>query len=685
MLNKIVKGLAVLVALLILVVVGLWLYLDSGQYRSALKAAVASNTGYQLSIAGDVELDLYPEVNLTLTDVRLRNPDSPQELASTSAITLRLDGGLLFQGQLFIRELSADDLHINYYVDADGNNIWTADSETEETAATATSEDGAAASGDSVAVAFESISVRNASMDIQDLSQGSRYSLRNLNLESQNANVEGRPFDLQLELQLLDDGTNEPVDLGFDSTLVADLDAGNIEVNDIRLSITPMLMTGQVALTDLDQAMSLTGNLQAGSFDLEGLMQSLGMSQPDELPGEPTDPSEFSVFAIDFSGSDTQFTLNDFSGNLGPTTVEATASVRYATDFAATNVRYELRLGTIDLSGDETALSETDEAASTAGNEADTTTGAITAAQVTSSSEPTPIPTELLTTVELVGSTYIAAVTAGDLRLDNVNLLTNVEGGVLDVELLPATAYGGNVQGSVRLDARDPNASFSTQLNLSQLNIAEFEDAVTRLDAVTGTLNVQSDYTAQGETFEAMLASLTGATRFDIGENTVNIGLIKQIFTAIAALSPTGEAIQQWPDVLQFGRLDGAIELANGVTENQQLSLFMDNFAVSGTGGFDLVAGDFDYELSFSLQGPPEPQTIPINPLYHDVAWPVSCAAAFVDDVNQWCRPDFSQVREIFAQIGANAIEQQLEEEILEQVPEELQDATQNLIRRILN
>ena len=165
----------------------------------------------------------------------------------------------------------------------------------------------------------------------------------------------------------------------------------------------------------------------------------------------------------------------------------------------------------------------------------------------------------------------------------------------------------------------------------------------------------------------------------------MDIGVIKQVFTAIAALSPTGEAIQQWPDVIQFSELSGYILLENGITENQQFKVRMDNLDVTGTGGINPDEETFDYDMLFTVLGEPYIQTIPINDLYHNVSWPVDCSAAFDDEVTRYCRPDFTQVREIFSQIATNAARNALEEIITDQVPDLLQDAARGLLRNILN
>ena len=255
----------------------------------------------------------------------------------------------------------------------------------------------------------------------------------------------------------------------------------------------------------------------------------------------------------------------------------------------------------------------------------------------------------------------------------------------MDIEIQPTNAYGGIVQGAIRLDGRSADAELSTQLSFNRLNIIEFTSTVSRFNAVTGQLNAEVDYTASGATTNALIDSLSGSTTFAITENSVDIGVIKQVFTAIAALSPTGEAIQQWPDVIQFGELSGYILLDNGIGENQQVKLHMDNFDVTGTGGINLEEESFDYDLSFTVLGEPHTQTIPINELYHNVSWPVDCSAAFDADVTRYCRPDFTQVREIFTQIGTNAARNRLEDVITGQVPDELQDAARGLLRNIFN
>ena len=154
--------------------------------------------------------------------------------------------------------------------------------------------------------------------------------------------------------------------------------------------------------------------------------------------------------------------------------------------------------------------------------------------------------------------------------------------------------------------------------------------------------------------------TLGGTTSFSVSENSIDISLIKQLFTEIATLSPTGESIQQWPDVIRFSEVEGYVLLENGLSDGQEVNLHLDNLNLNGTGGINLGSNTFNYDLNFSFLPPPQTQTIPVNELYHNVSWPVQCGASFDSEISQYCRPDFTRVREIFAQLGANAAQQEI-------------------------
>jgi len=704
MIKKLARLLLGLVLLSIVAGAILLMSVNTDRNKAAIQAAVLSSTGYELTIAGDMDIAFFPSVGLTLNDVRLKNPASPQELASTTAALLEVDLRALIGGEIFIRELSTDDFHINYYIDAAGKSNWdvetpvfNSNSNSYTNSATSAPQSSqqqsnpvsAGSNSDIVTVSFERLEIDNASIDIQDLSQGVRYSVSNLNLVSNNTNIAGNPFDLDVNFTFLNNGMTKPIAMGFRGDITADISAGNIDIQNISFNITPMLLQGELHLSGLNDAVAFNGSLFSNDFDVFGLLQTVGISETEsELDAIS---SLFSIaekpqasVKVRFSGDELGIKVPELVAQLSESRIEAEAEIRFSTNLSPANISYEIVSNQIDISPflDSEVTTDTTPVAGN-GVTVIEPNDAVTIPPVPATN--IAIPIELLNSVNVLGSIAIESVIANDLLITGINVFTNVEDGVLDIELQPVATFDGSVAGNIRVDARNEEAALSTQLVVSQLNLANLAPNVSRLNAVTGNLDVEVDLTATGQTTGEMMDSLNGSATFAITENSVDIGILKQVFTAISALSPGGGTVEQWPDVIRFAELGGFIFLNNGLSENQQLNLRMDNFDISGTGGIDLEQKNFDYDLQFSILGEPYLQTIQVDELYHDVSWPVECAAAFEDEVNQYCRPDFTQVREIFTQLGTNAVIDRLDEVISDQLPPEVRGGVRGLLRNLLN
>ena len=679
------KVLAAFVVLLIISGALLVRSVNSDSNKDAIREAVLVTTGYELTIAGDMDIDFFPSLGLVLNDVRLKNPAYPQELASTSAATLKIDLGSIIGGDFIVQELSTDDFYINYFIDASGNNIWEVDqnAETEEISSVESiltrriensfPEETANSNDELSTLSFERLRISNASADIQDLSTNTNFRIRNLDLDSRDSNLDGRPFDIDLTFDFLNNGMSEALPIGLSSNIVADINNDNITMSEVKFNVTPMLIQGDVAIENFVEAIAVTGNLQSNDFDIGGLLETLNFTENnDEFISSNLNSTPLLRFGLNFSANENELSVPSISASLGDASIEGDASVRFATDFLPANISYDIRSTTIDLS----PFINEDEASINSETEATGEPSVVVE---------TELPLDFLNTVNLIGSISIESLIANQFQLQDINIFTNVEDGLLDIEIQPIQAYDGNIQGNVRIDARRDEAELTSQLSINQVDLTDLVPEVSRFNSVTGRLNLEVDYTASGNTTSALMNSISGSTGFEITENSVDIGVIKQVFTAIAALSPGGDAIQQWPDVIQFAEFAGYILMEEGIKEGQKVKLRMDNFDITGTGGIDIDAGNFNYDLLFTVLGEPYAQTIQIDELYHDVSWPVQCSAAFSEDVSQYCGPDFTQVRTIFSQIGGNAIRSRLNEVLTDQLPTELQDSARGLLRNLFD
>ena len=638
--------------------------------KAAISEMVLAATGFELIIGGDLSLSLFPDLGLSLTDVRLKNPGFPQELASTSSAALSVEINPLLRGQIKIKEISTIDLHANYFVDANGTSMWSVGA----TKPGVDSRNPSSPKGLTELPAFsvDRLRIGNASIDIRDASNQTRYQIDNLSLDSRDTNLEGRPFSLALQFDYENNGMSAAIPMALRSNVQADLGNGSFQFSDLQLSITPLLVTGAMTVSGFPADPIYEGSLTAEDFDVITLMESLDLKEPDPAAGFGLDADRMLNFSARFNGSAQRATLSDFDLNFAGSLIETDAEVRLATDLAPLNISYNVNAGSLDLSAFFTEQLPAAE---------ETPTELTEAAQYQPQAE---LPVELISSISLLGGISVESVTINDLQLQDVNAYTNVEDGVLDIEVPPVSLFEGSAQGTIRLSTRGEAPELEFTQTISNVNLSELTPLVTRFSAVNGFLQAESSYTATGGTVEAILDSLSGNSAFSITNNSVDIGVIKQVFTAIAALSPNGEAIQQWPDVIRFSDMSGYLILEDGLNSQQEVRLRMDNFDISGSGRIDLDTQNFDYDLLYTVLGAPHNQTIPIDELYHNVPWPVDCSAAFADDVSRYCRPDFTRVRDIFSQIGANALRNELRD-ITDRVPEQLRDSARGLLRNLLN
>jgi len=697
--KTILKIISVGALFLVLLVIAASFFLNTNQYKSALQDSILAATGYELIIGGDLEVNLFPPMGLILNDVRVKNPAFPQELASTSAISLRVDAGELFRGQLLIQEFTADDFHINYYTNAQGRNIWDVEtplvddnvaqqqglSNSAAANSSATAQQGSD-TDDSITASFERIVIANASIDIQDLSTGTNLIIRNLDLDSRDTNIEGRPFALAITFDFLNNGMTTPMAMGFRSNISADINSGQVSINDINLNLTPMLLQGDIQLSDISNELAIEGQFRSNTFDPVGLLETLGITEPSEeftAPNIGTQTPQVAI-AFNFNGDQTQLVIPSFTANMGITKVQADANVHYATAFAPANISYDVIVNSIDVSPFMTSADEDIAATESSVVTASDTTVFIPAATASQALD-TPLHLDALNAVNVLGAVSIQALSTNSLEFHDVNIFTNLEGGQLDIEIQPIGIFGGTIQGNLRLNSSGNSTELSTQVLLSEIDVAELVPRVPQLNTVTGKLNAEMDYSASGGSINAMLDSLNGSTTFAVTENSVDIGLLKQVFTGITALSPDGDSVQQWPDVIQFSELGGYLLFEDGIDANQQLKLRMDNFDISGTGGINLAERSFDYDMQFTILGEPAPQTIQINQRYLNVEWPVTCSAAVSDPVSQYCGADFTRVREIFTRMATNELKTRATDTLIDKVPEELRDSARGLLRSIFN
>jgi AsmA protein len=677
---KFVKTLLLsITALILLVVISVALaffFIDPSRYKLAIESVFAEQTGLRLTIAGDINWSFRPVFGLSLMDLRLNNPHSRMELASLSEISIKVQPRALLDGRLEMQEFIANNLHINWIVDSNGTSNWQIPTETR----TATPSTSRSAAGTDIAAVIEQIIVNNASLAIQDQQRGLNNTLSHVNFNSSNTNVENRPFPFELNFQIADNDGDQHASMRIASTATIDYAAGNARFDALEFRLNPLQLSGTVAIENFHNSMSWRGQLSSNTFTLSDFLDlyvraPMDSSLSSGLPGNyNADSDQFNV-QIEFSGDAQQLTIPNLTLALDAMRLTVEADYALASPGRPANLRYNLNANALDLNP-YTRASEPGAEASATADPASLPQSATAAAQ------DTPLPIEFLQSMNIQANHHIESLALAGLNFGAINAQVSLQNGLLNVNLRPVAFYDGQFTGVINFDTRQTPPTLTGISSVQGINVAQMAQAIPSAAFAQGRLHMESVYTLRGSTINQMLDTVSGTSSFSLADNAIDVGIVKQVFSSISVLSPAGslDFAQQWPDTVQFSTFEGHLILAEGLARNQQLRVSMDNFEIAATGGIDLAAERFNYDVLLTLYGEPARQTIPVAPLYQGVGWPVLCNARFDADFSQYCGPDFGKVRDLFVEISRNEVQRRVQDAVTDQVPEELQDRARGLL-----
>lgn len=605
-------------------------------FKASLEALVRESLGLELSVAGDIDLGFFPRFEFLIEDLRLKNPEFPQELASARSAVISVDIWEFADNRLRINEIILRGLQVNHRVEADGRNIWLS-------SLLSDSFDGSPEQAEHLSIGR--IVIEDSTIDFQDVTRGSNYSLRDVTLDILEANDNGAAFTVEGMAIYANYSTAHAdeilVPLNFGAELAFDSSTQQASIRELRLGIAPMLATVTADIDWQDDTLSMRGTAQAKRFDFNDFLSGLepmSIAEP-EQPGAPisaaltASPTSFSFgFLLDNSG----LTIPDFDATLGNATVDADLRRLAVTESQAANLNFSVRASTLDLSFlDRQRIAFwqpvlLDLVASGDGN----TTGSIDVEGIT-------------------GTTH---------NLGELQLFVSTEGNVQNIELQPLSLWGGEIEGILRLESPPVGEKLiELEASLRRLDLAAFSAFLMPEDfpasypvlplaaSFDGNLSAEMALTAAGGEWVSIANSMAGDITYDLSNNTVDISLVKQVFSSIAALSPAGGSTEAWPDRLNFEQLSGFVILASGIDVPHRVNLLMDNLEIEGSGAIDSASGDFDYRLAFTLLDDARVEPLQINDAHRGKPWPVNCVANLGAAASQFCSPDFARVRELFA------------------------------------
>lgn len=253
--------------LMVLAAIVVPMLIDSDQYKGEVIALVKEHTGYDLHVDGRLRLHLFPDLRLTVTDLRLANPPGFEstDLARLPWLAVDLKPWALLSGRYEADGIQVRGLRVNLERDRSGRGNWQA--------TRSAARDAAAPLAAMSAFAVGAVDIRDASLQWVDHASDERFLVTPIHAHTGALDGKRGIEGIFLQATVLDSGLR--VEARGDAALSASADAlviPALTATFTNLSVAGMQAQGTLStqLTTAFAARRLTLDTLRVSADLTG-------------------------------------------------------------------------------------------------------------------------------------------------------------------------------------------------------------------------------------------------------------------------------------------------------------------------------------------------------------------------------------------------------------------------------
>ena len=636
---------------------GIFINSYASRYTKAVfEEYVLSNFGYDAIVNGEISIEFQNKFLVTLKDVRIKSPNTNQELLSAKSISAEIIPKTIFSAPLSIIEIALDRPHLNYSISNSEDLTWLFNKN-----------DAASNSAnlnfpfteynlpspfkivDGGELRIQKILVKDGSLDWKNIQKKSQRELRQINFtiekvgESNQEVFIGGSLSIKTYINLLKNVAEWP--FTFSTEIHENSEQSTVELRNMTLGITPLLFSGGITFSPR----KYTGTLYSNKFEVTSLIETLQLAkQKNPIRIGVDEKNNWSVKS-DFNGNKEEGFISKNVITIAEEFIEADIDWLFSDSQSTPTLRYEVRGGRVNLAS---LFQNT--------------------VSIIKTTPTVDLSAFAFQNFNNVGKVTLESFVLPGFEAENLNFSANLERGVFDLELTPLDVFGGTLSGFLRLDSNLTPPNVQTSIKGRRVNVARLAPAMSTRYGLAGDLSFEAtvNATAQDQFFtqRSIVNSVGGNITFALADSTTNISLLSQTFSSIAALNPIAGGFELWADEQKFGQVGGFVILENGLSDTHRLNLRLDNADIDAVGKLDFETKSFDYEVEATLLPEPEKQTLPIGDSYKNLGWPIVCQSRWQIETDQYCRPDFTKVRNIFADFSSGNI---LEDKQIESAEEE--------------
>ncbi|MEE8094500.1 MAG: AsmA family protein [Gammaproteobacteria bacterium] len=684
--GKILKLLGIVagagLALIVLVMIGLVLFFDPNDYKTEISAAVEQATGRQLTLEGDLELDVFPRLRITIGAAELANAAgfADEPFASIEGAGLAVGLLPLLSRRIEIDEARLEGLVLNLARDGQGRSNWQdMGGAGAPEPASPTGED---SSGDAaLELNVDAVVISQAEINWSDEVAGSQWQLGDFNLDAAGFGP-GTAFPLSMDFSLTGDEVSVAVTASMEATLgladdryrledleieivgegpawpggqgevdlsfgafEADLQAETLSLEDLALEILGLTVTGTLTGRQLFGDLSLAGEVEFEEFDPQALLEIFDVELETADAGVLRRASITAELAYDANRTmleAVELVLDDsrLSGQLG---------------LVGDSVRFDLSVDSIDI--DRYLPPASDAATEEAG-----------------SLDEVDLPLEALRTLSAAGQMTIGAARFAGLTLSDVEFSFAADDGLVSMEP-SASLYDGTYDGELTIRVTGDTASLSIEQRLTGIDAMPLGQDLMDGELVSGTVNARLNLTAMGSNLGEIRRQLDGDVTFALTDGAwEGVDMWYELRRARALFDQAPTPARDGPARTPFSEVSASGVLEDGVLTNRDLSADLEFMTVTGSGTVNFVTDAMDFDLVAQFVDGPILQS---DPAMVDLAGDELPLKVSGSPSSPSVLPDFGAM--VRAEVE-EAIEERLDEE-----RESLQERLEDRLRGLFN
>ncbi len=557
---------------------------DPETYKPLLIERVQQDWQRTLSIPGKVRLSLFPRIGVQLGELALSERGGPAPFASAKAARLSLAVWPLLRRQVVIDRVLIDGLQATMVREADGrtsiDDLLGGPGAADKPAAPATS---GLATGFDIA----GLSIRNAAITVDDRASRRKLSLTGIQIETGRL-APGVASALRFSGQLTSDPVAVDLSIELQGRLRLDPGQQRHGLEDFALSLNGRL-AGQAGAS-LTLGGAVDADLKAGRIALTGLALDAAWPRAEGGPIQLSAKGQASAMPA-------KQTLDArLSGTVDQSAFDARIGM---TQFSPAAYTFDVKVDRLDLDR--------------------VMAGGASAPAGSAAPGETAIDLTPLRDLNAQGQLAVGELRVAKMQLSKLRTALRAAAGRIELNPVAAELYGGQLGGSVALDARaTPRLSLRQSLTGVQIG-PMLKDALGR-DSLEGRGDVNLDVAAQGGTVSALRQTLAGSARAELRDGAVRgVNVAQAIRRAKARLGVGGgeqAGAGSRTEQTDFSELSASFRIERGVAHNDDLLAKSPLLRITGNGDIDLGTQRVDYLVKATVvttlqgQGGPELQSL---------------------------------------------------------------------------